>query len=348
MPELYPFSWQDGVLRLLDQTLLPREEVWLECYTVEEVAQAISEMRVRGAPAIGIVAAYGVVLAAIHADCREAAELLPVIEEAGGLLRRTRPTAVNLTWAIERMRARAEAVRSLDPEEAVAALVQEARRIAEEDEAANRRMGLLGQALLPQNGSVLTHCNTGALATGGYGTALAVIRAAWDQGKEIHVFVDETRPFLQGARLTTWELQRLRIPFTLITDNMAGYFMQQGRIAAVLVGADRIAANGDVANKIGTYSLAVLAFAHSIPFYSVAPTSTLDLSIPDGSRIRIEERNPAEVTHLAGVPIAPEGTPAAHPAFDVTPHRYISAIITERGIARPPYEENLAQLLKEE
>jgi methylthioribose-1-phosphate isomerase len=229
----------------------------------------------------------------------------------------------------------------------VAALVREARAIAEEDEAANRQLALLGQTLLLQRASVLTHCNTGALATGGYGTALGVIRAAVEQGKEIHVFVDETRPVLQGARLTTWELRRLGIPFTLITDSMAGYFMQQGRVEVVIVGADRIAANGDVANKIGTYSLAVLAFAHRIPFYSAAPTSTLDLSLPEGSHIPIEERSPQEVTHIGGRPIAPKGVPVANPAFDVTPHRYVAAIITERGIALPPYEESLRRFKEE-
>jgi methylthioribose-1-phosphate isomerase len=347
MPEIYCVDWQDGILRLLDQTLLPQQEEWLDCHSVEEVARAIAEMRVRGAPAIGITAAYGIALAAMGEDFREGTELMSMVEEAGSILRRTRPTAVNLAWAVERMRARAQAVQTLSPEDAVAALVREAQAIAEEDEASNRRMGMLGQALLPQTGSVLTHCNTGALATGGYGTALGIIRAAWDQGKELHVFVDETRPFLQGARLTAWELQRLRIPFTLITDNMAGHLMKQGQVAAVIVGADRIAANGDVANKIGTYSLAVLAFAHSIPFYSVAPTSTLDQAIADGSHIRIEERDPEEVTHVAGVRIAPEGIKAAHPAFDVTPHRYVSAIVTEKGVARPPYEESLRRLFEE-
>jgi methylthioribose-1-phosphate isomerase len=235
----------------------------------------------------------------------------------------------------------------LNPTAAAAALVREAGQMAEEDEAANRQMSLLGQALLPESVSVLTHCNAGALATGGYGTALGVIRAAHEQGKEVHVVVDETRPFLQGARLTAWELQRWGVPFTLICDNMAGHFMKQGRIDAVIVGADRIAANGDVANKIGTYSLAVLAFAHRIPFYSVAPTSTLDLATPSGDAIPIEERDPQEVTHIRGVPIAPEGTPASHPAFDVTPHRYLAAIVTDRGIAYPPYGESLRQLMEE-
>ncbi len=345
--EIQSVIWQDGVVRLLDQTALPRREVWLECSRVEEVARAIAEMRVRGAPAIGLAAAYGIALTAVHTDCREASALLPVAEEAGRLLRSTRPTAANLAWAIERMLARVRAVQMLSPEDAVAAIVREAQSIAQENEAANRRMAQLGQALLSQKATVLTHCNTGALATGAYGTALGVIRAAFEQGKEIHVLVGETRPFLQGARLTVWELQRWGIPCTLITDGMAGHFMQRGRVDAVIVGADRIAANGDLANKIGTYSLAVLAFAHGIPFYAVAPTSTLDLSLPDGSHIPLEERDPREVTHFEGHAIAPRGTVAAYPAFDVTPYRYVTAIITERGIARAPYEESLRRLLEE-
>jgi methylthioribose-1-phosphate isomerase len=345
--DLRSIVWEDGAVRLLDQTRLPHREVWLTCRTVEELARCISRLQVRGAPAIGIAAAYGMALAAQNSGCRDAQELLECLEQAAALLLATRPTAVNLAWAVERMLARARALKALDPEEAAALLVREALAIAAEDEEANRRLSRIGQALLPQHGSVLTHCNAGALATGGYGTALGVIRAAWEEGKEIHVFLDETRPLLQGARLTAWELRRLGIPFTLITDSMAGHFMRLGRVDVVLVGADRIAANGDLANKIGTYGLAVLAFAHGIPFYSAAPTSTLDLSLPDGSQIPIEERSPEEVTHLAGRRIAPRGTRAANPAFDVTPYRYVSAIITERGIARPPYEESLRRLLEE-
>jgi methylthioribose-1-phosphate isomerase len=339
--------WKDGAVHLLDQKVLPQRERWIECTDVAQVAQAIAEMRVRGAPAIGLTAAFGVALAATRARCHDAGELLPIVEEAGRLLRETRPTAVNLAWAVERMLARARAVQALSAEDAVAALVREAQAIFQENEAADRQLSLLGQALLPQKATVLTHCNAGAIATGGYGTALGIIRAAVEQGKDIHVLVDETRPFLQGARLTAWELQRWAISFTLITDNMAGYFMQRGRVDAVIVGADRIAANGDVANKIGTYSLAVLAFAHRIPFYSAAPTSTLDLAIPDGGRIPIEERDPEEVTHFHGHMVTPRGTMAAHPAFDVTPNRYVTAIVTERGIARSPYEETLRRLVEE-
>jgi methylthioribose-1-phosphate isomerase len=348
MPEqLHSVAWQDGAVRLLDQRSLPQREQWIVCTDVQQVARAIAAMQVRGAPAIGLAAAFGLALAASQAHCYDACDLLPVIEEAGRLLCETRPTAVNLSWAVERMQARARAVRALSAEEAVAALVREAQAIFQENEAADRHLSQLGQTLLPQRATVLTHCNAGAIATGGYGTALGIVRAAVEQGKEIHVLVDETRPFLQGARLTAWELKRWGIPFTLITDNMAGYFMQRGRVDAVIVGADRIAANGDVANKIGTYSLAVLAFAHHIPFYSAAPTSTLDLSLPDGGRIPIEERDPAEVTAFHGHAIAPRATVAAHPAFDVTPSRYLAAIVTERGIARAPYEESLRRFLEE-
>lgn len=339
--------WQDGVVRLLDQTALPHRQVWLECTEPAGVAQAIVRMQVRGAPAIGLAAAFGVALAVARADCHDGAELLAVAEEAGRMLRETRPTAVNLTWAVERMLARVRAVQALAPADAVAAVIREAQAIAQENQAADRAMSLLGQGLLPQRATVLTHCNAGALATGGYGSALGVVRAAVEQGKEIHVLVDETRPLLQGARLTAWELKRWGIPCTLITDGMAASFMQRGRVDAVLVGADRIVANGDLANKIGTYGLAVLAFAHRIPFYSVAPTSTVDLSIPEGSRIPIEERDPDEVTLVAGRRVAPVGIAAANPAFDVTPNRYVTAIVTERGIARPPYQESLRRLIEE-
>jgi len=344
---LYSVFWQDDTVHLLDQKALPHEERWIVCTDVGQVAQSIAAMYVRGAPAIGLAAAFGMALAASQAHCHEAGELLPILEEAGRMLRATRPTAVNLAWAVERMQARAQALQARSPEDVAAVLVREAQAIFRENEAADRQLSMLGQALLPEKATVLTHCNAGALATGGYGTALGVIRAGVEQGKDLHVLVDETRPFLQGARLTAWELQRWGIPFTLITDNMAGYWMQQGGVDAVLVGADRIVANGDVANKIGTYSLAVLAFAHRIPFYSAAPTSTLDLTLPDGNHIPIEERDPEEVTHLQGLPVAPDGTAAAHPAFDVTPNRYVTAIVTERGIAQAPYEESLRRFGEE-
>ncbi len=345
--QLASVQWRDGTVLLLDQRTLPHQERWVECATVAAVAQAIADMVVRGAPAIGLAAALGMALAAARCSCHDAVELLPVLDEAADLLRATRPTAVNLSWAVERMQARARAVRLFSPEDAVAALVREAQAICQENEAADRQLSALGQALLPQKATVLTHCNAGALATGGYGTALGIVRAAVEQGKELHVLVDETRPLFQGARLTAWELQRWGIPFTLVTDSMAGHLMHRGRVDAVVVGADRVAANGDVANKIGTYGLAVLAFAHRIPFYSAAPTSTLDLTIPDGSRIPIEERDPEEVTHYRGRPIAPRRTEAVNPAFDVTPSRYITAIVTERGVAYAPYEESLRRLQEE-
>jgi methylthioribose-1-phosphate isomerase len=337
----------ESLVALIDQTRLPLEEVVIECRSPAEVAEAIRSMRVRGAPAIGVTAAYGIALAAVQSQAADAATLLAELEQVAQMLRRTRPTAVNLFWAIERMLAVARATAPLGVEALRRRLVEEAQAIADEDEAANRRMGALGATLLEDGDTVLTHCNTGALATVAYGTALGVLRAAHEQGKRLHVFVDETRPFLQGARLTAWELAREGIPLTLITDSMAGHFMQRGVIKKVIVGADRIAANGDVANKIGTYSLAVLARAHGIPFYVVAPTSTIDLSLPDGSAIPIEERSPDEVTHIAGQRIAPPGVTAAHPAFDVTPHHLVDGIITERGIAREPYTRTLRELVEQ-
>jgi|SRR5579864_4849400 len=318
--EFDPETW---TLTLLDQTRLPLETVFVRCQQVEDVAEAIRSMRVRGAPAIGVAAAYGLAIAA-HTS-RD-------LVEAASLLRATRPTAVNLQWAIERVLARAHSA---------AEVLAIANEMAEEDVAANKRIGLYGLELVPQHANVLTHCNAGALATVDYGTALGVVRAAHHAGRGIHVYVDETRPFLQGARLTSWELKQEGVPMTLITDSMAGHFMSRGKVDLVVVGADRIAANGDVANKIGTYSLAVLAQAHGIPFYVAAPISTIDLSIADGASIPIEERSSYEVTHIQGVPIAPEGVEAAHPAFDVTPARYVTAIITERGVLRAPYAESL-------
>src|SRR5581483_4814578 len=322
----------DRSLRMLDQTRLPTEERWVEARTYEDVAEAIRSMVVRGAPLIGVVAAFGMAMAAASAP--------DSLDEAAAALRATRPTAVNLSWAIKRMRAFAAA--HSYPHD----VIQEAERIAVEDAAMCREMSRLGAELMPARGGVLTHCNAGALAMVEYGSALGVIRAACEAGKDLHVFVDETRPFLQGARLTAWELQRLGIPMTLITDNMAGYFMQAGRIQAVVTGADRIAANGDTANKIGTYSVAVLAHEHSIPFYIAAPVSTIDLRCESGAGIPIEERSEQEVTHFAGVRVAPEGVHAAHPAFDVTPARYITGIITNAGIARPPFRSDLERFVK--
>jgi methylthioribose-1-phosphate isomerase len=340
-----PIAWTpQGTVRLLDQTCLPLEEAYLECRTADEVAHAIRTMQVRGAPAIGIAAAMGLALAARGSAAPDAAALLAELERAAARLRATRPTAVNLAWALERMHRVAAASGDLGVSGLAERLAAEACAIAAEDLEANRAMGRFGQALFPDPVRVLTHCNAGGLATGGYGTAVGVIRAAAEAGKRVHVWVDETRPLLQGARLTAWELTRLGIPATLITDNMAAHFMQKGEVDAVVVGADRIAANGDTANKIGTYGVAVLARAHGIPFYVAAPISTLDLRLAGGDAIPIEERAQEEVTRLAGRRITPEGMRAANPAFDVTPAAHIAAVITERGIARPPYAESLAHL----
>jgi methylthioribose-1-phosphate isomerase len=337
------FDPRQPALILVDQTRLPHATEFVTCRTPEQVAEAITRMQVRGAPAIGVAAAYGLVLAALAHPSDDPRAFIDDLERAATLLRRSRPTAVNLQWALDRLCA---AGRTVAEDKGVAAardaLLVLANTLAEEDVAANRRMGAFGLDLVPVGARVLTHCNAGALATVDYGTALGVVRAAHEAGRGIHVYVDETRPFLQGARLTAWELQQLGVPMTLITDNMAGHFMSRGKVDLVVVGADRIAANGDVANKIGTYSLAVLARENGIPFYVAAPISTIDLSLASGAEIPIEERSPREVTELAGTPIAPEGVDAAHPAFDVTPARLVTAIITERGVLRPPYAESLA------
>ena len=343
--------WDDaaGVLRLIDQTLLPGRCEVIACATVDAVAEAIRVLRVRGAPAIGVAAAYGLALAARALLADEpaigAGAALEWLRADAARLRNTRPTAVNLAWALERMLVVAD--HSLADNGAVPelsdALLAEAGAIAAEDAAACAAMGRLGAELIADGDTLLTHCNAGALATAGMGTALAPIYTAHRAGKRLHVYVDETRPVLQGARLTAWELARAGVPITLITDNMAGHFMKRGGVRAVFVGADRIAANGDTANKIGTYGLALLARVHGIPFYVVAPRSTVDLTLPDGDAIPIEERGPDEVTTIRGVRVAPEGVRVANPAFDVTPARYISAIITEAGIARAPYTESLAK-----
>lgn len=345
-------EWTPDGVRMIDQTRLPGEEVYVTCRTYGDVADAIRNMVIRGAPAIGVAAAMGVALGILDSSASTVDELRTEFETIAATISATRPTAVNLFWAVRRVRAvferaieenGAEAERI---ETAKKRLVAEATGMLEEDIAINQAMGRNGAELFGSSMTVLTHCNAGALATGGYGTALGVIRSAVADGKQIRVFADETRPFLQGARLTAWELAQDGIPVTLITDNMAGHFMKQGRIQAAIVGADRIAANGDVANKIGTYSVAVLAHENGIPFYVAAPVSTIDMSLASGDLIPIEERAPAEVTRLAGVAIAPAGVAALHPAFDVTPNRYVTAIITERGVARPPYVESLKRLLK--
>jgi len=328
----------DGVV-MIDQTRLPRETVFVTCRDYVEVAEAIRGMIIRGAPAIGVAAAMGVAIGALKSDDLEAD--MPLICDT---LAKTRPTAVNLFWAIDRMKRVYAESRHLSLKEVRGKLVDEAQRIRDEDIAINQAIGRHGAELVPDGKTVLTHCNAGALATAGFGTALGVIRAAVRMGKKIDVFADETRPFLQGARLTAWELQRDGIDTTLITDNMAGHFLKSGRIGCVVVGADRIAANGDVANKIGTYSVAVLAKENGVPFYVAAPISTLDLTLASGELIPIEERASKEVTHVQGVHVAPDGIKVANPAFDVTPSRYVTAIITEKGVARAPFAESLKKL----
>jgi len=337
-------EWKKGKLFILDQTKLPGKESYRGCSTDREVAQAIKKMVVRGAPAIGVAAAFGMVLGARQSKAEDPTAFLRYLSGVGHTLVATRPTAVNLLWAVERMKRTAEENIGRGIPAVQQTLQEEAIRILQEDIQANREIGRQGQMLIPDGASILTHCNAGALATAGYGTALGVIRAACAAGKRIHVFIDETRPCLQGARLTSWELMKDRIPCTLIADNMAGWLMAQGKIDLVIVGADRIAANGDVANKIGTYSLARLCAGHRIPFYVAAPTSTIDLSTKTGEAIPIEERPEGEVTTLLGQAIAPKGMKALNPAFDVTPHRYIRAIITEKGIIQKPFRTGLKKI----
>jgi methylthioribose-1-phosphate isomerase len=337
-------EWTGDALILLDQRVLPLRESYARFTDAAGVADAIRTMVVRGAPAIGVAAAFGLVLA-VKAAGRRKRPWRPAFGDAAAALAATRPTAVNLFWAIERMRKAAGGLAD-DAGEAAARLEAEAVAVHDEDIAANRRMGAHGAVLLPAEGSVLTHCNAGALATAGYGTALGVIRAAVASGKRIHVYVDETRPFLQGARLTAWELMKDGIPCTLVTDGMAASLMGAGKIRAAVVGADRIAANGDVANKIGTYGVAVLCRAHKVPFYVAAPRSTVDPSVRTGRGIPIEERDGAEVTHLMGTRVAPRGVTVYNPAFDVTPAKYVSAIVTERGVLRPPFAEGIRKLFR--
>jgi methylthioribose-1-phosphate isomerase len=339
-------EWTDEGVRMIDQRKLPTVEEYPVFKTYQAVAEAIRSMVVRGAPAIGVASAMGVALGVRDSQARNIEELRRDFEEITRVIGATRPTAVNLFWAIERMKRVFGDVAKDDADRRVISkrLIDEALAIQTEDIENNRRMGRFGQQLLPDSGTILTHCNAGALATAGYGTALGVIRAAVENGKRLRVVADETRPFLQGARLTAWELWKDDIDVRVISDNMAGSFMHQGLIDAVIVGADRIAANGDVANKIGTYPVAVLAKQHEIPFYVAAPISTLDLKIPDGSHIPIEQREPTEITHIGGVRIVPDGVPVFNPAFDVTPNRFVTAIITERGVALPPFTESLKRL----
>ena len=339
MNEIRPIEWANGTLRLLDQTRLPSEEVIVEAHGYLEAVNAIKTMQVRGAPAIGVTAAYAVAMAARDLDITDKTAFMQRLEETGVIIKAARPTAVNLMWAVDRMVGIANS--ESDTNSIKQRLLTEAIAMEKEDEVINRQMGDHGKDLIPEGGSVLTHCNAGALATAAFGTAVGVIRANWENGKHFSVFNTETRPFLQGARLTAWEFQKLGIPSTLVVDSAAGMLMRRGEIGCVITGADRIAANGDTANKIGTYTLAVLAKENGIPFYVAAPISTVDLSLSNGDQIEIEERSSDEVTEFRGVQIAPEGVEAYNPGFDVTPAKYVNAIITEAGIARPPFNQSL-------
>ncbi len=339
-----PIEWLGNRVRILDQTKLPQEEVYLELNHYQDIASAITELKIRGAPAIGVAGGYGVALGALEIKARSRDEFLGKLRGVSQALAATRPTARNLFRAIGRMEQVAAVGESI--EQIKRALIDEAAKIHSEEIEATRKLSQLGAELIQDGFTILTHCNAGPLATTGYGTALGVIKWAKEQGKKIKVLATETRPLLQGARITTWELKKAGIPVTLITDSMAGYFMSRGKINCVIVGADRIAANGDTANKIGTYSLAVLAKENGIPFYVAAPTTTIDRSLASGDEIPIEQRSPEEVTHIQGVIIAPEGIDVANPAFDVTPHKYITAIITERGIMREPYGEGIKNLAR--
>ena len=338
MSDLVPLKWKENRLIILDQTKLPREEVYLEVTEYQAVASAIKRLAVRGAPAIGVAAAYGVALGALQIQAKTRAEFLAALRKVIKTLEDSRPTARNLFWATERMARIAEESEN-DVGHIRKVLAEEALKIHQEQIESDKSLSRLGATLIGEGATILTHCNAGSLATAGYGTAIGVIKQAHTEGKRIKVFATETRPLLQGARLTACELKEAGIPFTLITDSMAGFFMQRGKIDAVVVGADRIARNGDTANKIGTYTLAVLAKEHDIPFYVAAPMSTVDLSITTGDEITIEEREPEEVTRFQGICTTPENIRAANPAFDVTPHRYISAIITEKAIIREPFGE---------
>ncbi len=339
-----PLTYEKGKVKLIDQTKLPQKEEVIETCDYQEICKAIKKLAVRGAPAIGVAAAYGVVLGVNELTSKE--KLKEQFDQIVKELKDTRPTAVNLEWALTRMREVFEKNSRKSLDQIKNLLLQEADRIKTEDVEINRRIGRQGAKLIEENDTVLTHCNAGVLATAGYGTALGVIRAAFDEGKMIQVLVDETRPLLQGARLTAWELEKEGIPYRLITDNMAGYFMSKGEVNRVVVGADRIAANGDTANKIGTYSLAVLADYHHIPFYVAAPISTIDFPIKSGNQIPIEERPPEEVTHFNGQLVTPEGTKAKNPAFDVTPNELISCIITEKGVLQKPFQNSIRNTLQ--
>jgi len=336
-------EWENGAVKMIDQRALPWELKFATLNTVEEVAESITNMTVRGAPAIGASAAFGFALASRQSNADNMDDLLNDLRTHADLLKKARPTAVNLSWAVDKLMAIAESGEFNSPDDLREILLTEAQKIADEDVAINTRMGANGATLVDEGATILHHCNTGALATVDYGTALGVVRSAFEQGKNIHVLLDETRPRLQGSRLSAWEMEQLGVSYDIIPDTAAGYYMQKGEVDIILVGADRVAANGDFANKIGTYQLAIMAKEHGIPFYTVAPTSTIDLALKSGDEIPIEQRDPSEVTTPYGNPIVPETFNARNPAFDVTPHRYLSGIVTENGIARPPFTETLAK-----
>jgi methylthioribose-1-phosphate isomerase len=339
-------EWIDGKVRMLDQRMIPLEVRYQDYTDAQGVATAIREMVIRGAPAIGAAAAYGLALAAVHSKAKDVPALRAELEAAAGVLRKSRPTAVNLAWALGRMMSRLAALEDPSVRTMQKAALDEAHAIAAEDVATNQKIGLHGLAVVPQGANIIHHCNTGALATVDYGTALGVIRTAHEHGRQVHVFVDETRPRLQGARLTSWELKQLGIPHTVIVDGASGFIMRTVGVQLCLVGCDRVAANGDTANKVGTYNLALVASAHDVPFYVAGPTSTVDLSIPSGQSIPIEERPASEVTHVGETQVTPDEVNVANPAFDITPAEYITGIITECGIATPPYEKSLAEFVR--
>ena len=338
-------TYKGGLVYILDQKKLPQKKVYIKCSRYQQVADAITRMNIRGAPAIGVAAAMGIALGMSKLKTNNKVDFFNQLDKISRDFAKTRPTAVNLFWAIDKMVKCAHRCEEKSLSSIKKLLIKEAIDIYRKDIAANKRIGAYGARLIPKNGKILTHCNAGALATAGYGTALGVIRKAHEQKKNIKVFVDETRPYLQGARLTAWELKEEKIPFTLITDNMAGYFMYQGKINVVIVGADRIAANGDVVNKIGTYTVSVLARKHNIPFYVAAPVSTFDITKSSGKEIVIEERNFQEVTHIGKKRITPKGIEVANPAFDITPHDDITAIITEKGVIKPPFKKNIKRII---
>jgi len=336
-------EWDNGTVKMIDQRALPWKLEFATLTTVEEVAESITNMTVRGAPAIGASAGFGMALASYQSNADTIADLLTDLRAHAELLKKARPTAVNLAWAVDKLMAIAESGEFNSPDDLRDILLQEAQKIADDDVAINSKMGANGATLVNDGATILHHCNTGALATVDYGTALGVVRAAFEQGKNIHVLLDETRPRLQGSRLSAWEMEQLGMSYDIIPDTAAGYYMQKGEVDIILVGADRVAANGDFANKIGTYQLAIMAKEHGIPFYTVAPTSTIDLALKSGDEIPIEQRDPSEVTTPYGNPIVPENFNARNPAFDVTPHKYLSGIVTENGIARPPFLDTLAK-----